>query len=247
MAAFLIYICLKFCNLLGMKKKENQFVSLIFNIVVPVLIMTKMSGTEGNFALGPTYSLLIAISFPLGYGIYHFLQVKKLNFISVLGFVSVLLTGVMGMLTFITPFWFAVKEAAVPAIIAVVVFASIYFKHNVVQKILFNDDIMDMERVNAMLLEQGATEIFNKTITKASYWVAFSFIVSSILNFALARIILTAQPGTSEYIEQIGTMNGLSFPVIAVPCTIILVLVMFSVFKKIKELTGLQLEDIVKK
>lgn len=230
-----------------MKKKENQFISLIFNIIVPVFIMTKMSGTEGSFALGPTYSLLIAVSFPLGYGLYHFIRVKKLNFISVLGFVSVLLTGIMGMLTFITPFWFAVKEASVPAIIAIVVFASIYFKHNVVQKLLFNDDIMDMERVHKELEEQHKTELFNQTITYASYWVAISFVISAILNFVLARVILTAQPGTSEYIEQIGTMNGLSFPVIAVPCTIIIVVVMFRVFKKIKEYTGLQLEDIIKK
>lgn len=230
-----------------MKKKENQFTSLLFNIVIPVLIMTKMSGTEGSFGLGPQLSLLLAVSFPLGYGIYHFIKVKKLNFISVLGFASVMLTGIMGMLTFITPFWFAVKEASVPAIIAFVVFASIYFKHNIVQKLLFNDDIMDMERVNTMLEEQGKTEDFNKTIMNASYWVGASFILSSILNFALARIILTAEPGTSLYIEQIGTMNGLSFPVIAVPCTIILVVVMFRVFKKIKEYTGLQLEDIVKK
>ncbi|HRS19593.1 MAG TPA: VC0807 family protein [Bacteroidales bacterium] len=230
-----------------MKKKENQLVSLIFNIVIPVLIMTKLSGTEGRFALGPAYSLIIAVSFPLIYGLYHFVQAKKVNFISVLGFASVLLTGVMGLLTFIDPFWFAIKEAAVPAIIAIVVLVSIYYNHNIIQKILFNDEIMDMERVNELLKQNEKVDLFKKTITQASYWVVVSFIVSSILNFTLARVILTAQPGTTEFTEQLGTMNGLSFPVIAVPCTIILVVVMFFVFKKIKEYTGLQLEDIVKK
>jgi len=46
-----------------MKKKENQFVSLIFNIVIPVLVMSKMSGTHGAIALGPKISLgFISIS-----------------------------------------------------------------------------------------------------------------------------------------------------------------------------------------
>jgi len=230
-----------------MKKKENQFVSLIFNIIIPVLIMTKMSGTEGSFALGPKLSLLIAITFPLGYGIFHFSKERKVNFVSVLGLVSVLLTGIMGLFKEISPLWFAIKEASIPAIIGLVVIVSIRFKSNIVKKLLFNEDIMDMERVYTRLEEKNQLHTFELIIKKASYWVAFSFLISSILNFTLARIILTGVPGTSEYIEQIGKMNGLSFPVIALPCTIILVLVLFYVFKKIKQITDLQLEDIIKK
>lgn len=230
-----------------MKKKENQFVSLIFNILIPILVMSKMSGTEGMFAVGPKISLGLAVSFPLVYGIYSFIKERKVNFISVLGLVSVLLTGIMGMFKEISPLWFAVKEAAVPAVIAIVVLISIRMNRNVVKKLLFNEDIMDMEKVHAKLDENGQREQFDTTITKASYWVAFSFVISSLLNFILARIILKGIPGTEIYDKQIAKMMALSFPVIALPCTIILVLVFLYVLKKIKTLTGIEFEEIIKK
>lgn len=206
-----------------------------------------MSGSEGKIALGPQLSLILAVTFPFVYGIYHFIKQKKVNFISVLGLVSVLLTGIMGLFKNISPMWFAIKEASVPAIIGIIVIISIRLKGNIVKKLLFNEDIMDLDLINQKLNESNTIEIFEIHIKKASYWVAFSFVISSILNFTLARIILTGTPGTSEYVEQIGKMNGLSFPVIALPCTLILVVVLLYVFKKIKELTGLQLEEIMKK
>ncbi len=113
------------------KKKENSLVSILFNIVIPVIVMTKMNGTEGTFALGPKVSLAVAVSFPLIYGIVHFVRSRQVNFISVLGFVSVLLTGVFGLME-LSPVVMAIKEASVPLIIAVVVFVSIKLDKNVV-------------------------------------------------------------------------------------------------------------------
>jgi len=181
------------------------------------------------------------------YGIYSFIKDHKVNFISVLGLVSVLLTGIMGMFKEISPMWFAIKEASVPAVIAIVVLISIRMNRNIVKKLLFNEDIMDMEKVHEKLAENGQAEQFDTTITKASYWVAFSFVISSLLNFILARVILKGIPGTEIYDKQIAKMMALSFPVIALPCTIILVLVFLYVLKKIKTLTGIEFEEIIKK
>ena len=209
--------------------------------------MSKMSGTEGMFAVGPKISLGLAVSFPLVYGIYSFIKERKVNFISVLGLVSVLLTGVMGMFKEISPMWFAIKEASVPAVIAIVVLISIRMNRNIVKKLLFNEDIMYMEKVHEKLDENGQREQFDTTITNASYWVAFSFVISSLLNFILARVILKGIPGTEIYDKQLAKMMALSFPVIALPCTIILVLVFLYVLKKIKTLTGIEFDEIIKK
>ena len=81
---------------------------------------------------------------------------------------------------------------------------------------------------------------------KASYWVVGSFLLSSVLNFTLARILLQSQPGTEAYTAEIGRLTGLSFPVIAVPCTLILVFVMFYVFKQITKLTDIPMEELIK-
>ena len=105
---------------------------------------------------------------------------------------------------------------------------------------------MDMKRINCVLEEKGKREEFDAMFRKSSYWVVVSFLLSSILNFTLARIILQSPPGTEAYTAEIGKLTGLSFPIIAVPCTIILVVVMFYIFKQITKFTGIPLEEIVK-
>lgn len=227
------------------KKKENSLVSILFNIVIPVIVMTKMNGTEGTFALGPKVSLAVAVSFPLIYGIVHFVRSRQVNFISVLGFVSVLLTGVFGLME-LSPVVMAIKEASVPLIIAVVVFVSIKLDKNVVYSLFFNEDIVDVDRIYGALDERNSREEFDKMFRSSSYWVVVSFLLSSILNFTLARIILQSQPGTEAYTEEIGKLTGLSFPIIAVPCTIILVVVMFHIFKQTTKLTDIPLEEMLK-
>jgi len=227
------------------KKKENQLVSILFNIVIPVIIMTKMNGTEGTFALGPKLSLVIAVSFPLLYGVFHFIRSRQVNFISVLGFVSVLLTGVFGLLE-LNPLTMAIKEASVPLIIAIVILISIRLGKNVVSSLFFNEDIIDIQRVYTVLDERNSRQQFEAMFRKSSYWVVFSFLLSSVLNFTLARIILQSQPGTEEYTAEIGKLTGLSFPIIAVPCTIILVAVMFYIFKQITKMTDIPLEELLK-
>lgn len=226
-------------------KKENVLLNLLCNIVIPVLIMTKLNGTEGTFALGPKWSLVIALMFPLGYGIADFFRAKKVNFISVLGFVSVLLTGTFGLLE-LNPLMLAIKEASVPLLIAIFVFISIKMDRNVVSSLLFNEDIVDMPKVYSVLEERGKRAEFDAMFRKSSYWVVVSFLLSSVLNFTLARIILQSAPGTEEYTAEIGRLTGLSFPVIAVPCTIILVVVMFYIFKQITKMTDIPLEELVK-
>ncbi len=226
------------------KKKENSLVSILFNIVIPVIVMTKMNGTEGSFALGPKVSLAVAVSFPLIYGIVHFVRSRQVNFISVLGFVSVLLTGVFGLME-LSPVVMAIKEASVPLIIAVVVFVSIKLDKNVVYSLFFNEDIVDVDRIYSALDERNSREEFDKMFRSSSYWVVVSFLLSSILNFTLARIILQSQPGTEAYTEEIGKLTGLSFPIIAVPCTIILVVVMFHIFKQTTKLTDIPFDEML--
>ena len=77
------------------KHKENFLISLALNIFVPVIILIRFSGED---MLGPTLGLIVALLFPIGYGIYDFTRRKKFNFISALGIANVLLTGGIGLL-----------------------------------------------------------------------------------------------------------------------------------------------------
>ena len=75
------------------KRPNNTFLELIFNIIVPSIILMKLSGDE---YLGSVYALVVALFFPIGYGLFDFIKNKSMNFISLLGFLSTLLTGGIG-------------------------------------------------------------------------------------------------------------------------------------------------------
>lgn len=223
------------------KKKENPLVSLVVNIALPTLILMKFSDEE---SLGPVYGLVVALSFPLIYGIYDFTKQSKINFISVLGFVSILLTGAMGLLE-LDPHWIAVKEAAVPLIIGLAVIISIWTPFPLVKKLLYNDQILNVEKVDALLVEKNHKEAFEKRLLKSSYFIALSFLLSAILNYALAKYFLISAPGTAEFNAELGKMNAFSIPVIAVPSTLIMLAVLLWLVNSIKKFTGLELEEIL--
>src|SRR4051812_43520221 len=74
-------------------KKENMLINILMNIIIPTLILIKLSGDTflGHpWGLGPKWALIIALAFPIGYGIKDFLTYRKFNFFSALGIVSVL-------------------------------------------------------------------------------------------------------------------------------------------------------------
>jgi len=222
------------------KKKESPLLNFAINIIIPSIILMKFSG-EAH--LGPVKGLLVAISFPLIYGIYDFIKEKKVNFISVLGLVSILITGVIGLLQ-LDAHWIAVKEAAVPLIIGLAVIVSLWTPFPLVKKLLFNDKIIDVNKINHILQEKGNTLQFEKKMTTATYLLAASFLVSAILNYVLAKIIIKSPSGTEAFNEELGKMTALSFPVIAIPSTIIMILALWFLVDGVKKLTGLELKEI---
>ncbi|RLA05529.1 MAG: MFS transporter, partial [Gammaproteobacteria bacterium] len=114
--------------------KSNPLIDLLISIIIPSVILMKLSGDQW---LGTTYALLVALAFPFSYGVYELIIHKKFNFISLLGIVSVLLTGGIGIME-LEPKWLAIKEAAIPLIIGLVVLGSMKTRYPLVKTLLFN-------------------------------------------------------------------------------------------------------------
>src|SRR5476651_1425302 len=93
-------------------KPENLLVNLAFNVAIPAVLMAQLSKEN---RLGPVWGLVVALLFPLGYGVYDFIARRKTNVLSVLGTVGVLISGIFGILK-LGGFWFAVKDAAIPSL-----------------------------------------------------------------------------------------------------------------------------------
>jgi hypothetical protein len=146
------------------EKRENVLASIAINIAIPALVLMKLSGPD---ALGPVAGLVVALAFPLVYGIVDFARRREWNFVSILGFVSVLLTGGIGLLK-LDPKWIAVKEAAVPGLIGLAVLASLKTRFPIVRSLLYNERIIRIENVEAALEANGNRGAFDKTLVVAS-------------------------------------------------------------------------------
>lgn len=222
--------------------QENPLISLVFNIAIPSVILSKFSTVE---RLGPVKGLLLALAFPIGYSIWDFAKRRHISFISGLGFISILLTGIFTLVQLPVE-WIAVKEAAVPSLIGIAIIVSMRTQSPLVKKLLYNDAIINVDLVESRLQSTHHKESFERLMVQSSYLLAGSFLISAILNFVLARVILTSPTGTPEFNEQLGKMNALSWPVIVVPSMAIMMFALYKLMKGIKDLTGLEAEEVLK-
>jgi hypothetical protein len=224
------------------QKQENQLLSLACNLIIPSLILTMLSDPQ---YLGIKLSLVVALAFPIIYGGHYLLDRGKLNPFSALGIISVGLTGGISLME-LDVVYIAIKEAAVPAIIGLATLISLKTSQPLIRTFLLNDNIFETKKITQALQENNSEVAFDKLLVNASWILAGSFLLSSILNYLLAVIILTADPGTVAWNEQLGKMTALSFPVIALPATLVLLADMYYLFRGITKLTGMSVEDILK-
>ena len=224
------------------KPKRGGFLSnLAFNIVIPVVILTKFSGPED---LGPAWSIVIALSFPISYGLWDLKQSGKVNAFSILGIVSVFLTGGMSLLE-LDPKYIAIKEAAIPAIIGIAVLITQKTKYPIVKLLILNEQVIRIEELYEKLSANNAVERFETILARSSYIVAGSFALSSVLNFILAKVILVSPPGTTAFSEELGKMTALSYPVIALPSMAVMLIAIWYLFSQIGKLTGESIENFI--
>lgn len=223
-------------------KKENLFINLACNLAIPFFVLSKLSGET---RLGPVWALVLALAFPLGYFVHDFYQRRQANFIAILGFVGVLLTGGFALLH-LDSFWFAVKEAAVPLAIGAVLLLSAGTKRPLIRTFLYNDQLIDTAAVDAALAVRDNRPGFNRLMRQSTHLVAASFLVSALLNFTLASWLLIAPPGTEEFNAQIARMNVLSWVVIIPPSMGMMMFALWRLLNGIKRLTGLPLDAIFK-
>ena len=224
------------------EKQESLLLNLLCNMILPTLILTKLSNED---YLGIKLAIIVALAFPLIYGLHDFITRGKLNFFSGLGVVSVSLTGGISLLE-MDAIYIAIKEASIPGVLGVATLLSLKTSQPLIHTLLLNDKVFDVGRINQALDSNDSQSEFDQLLINASWILAGSFFLSSLLNYLLAVIILTAEPGTVAFNEQLGKMTALSFPVIALPAMAVMMGNIFYLFRGIKKLTGLELENIVK-
>ena len=72
-----------------------------------------------------------------------------------------------------------------------------------------------------------------------------TFFFSATMNYLLATWIVTSPAGSPEFNEELGRMTILSYPVIAIPCMIMMIAILFMLWRSIHKLTDLTLEEAI--
>ncbi|NCC99346.1 MAG: MFS transporter [Bacteroidia bacterium] len=223
------------------KKKENPLISILVSIVIPAIILSKFSKPE---YLGVLSGFLIALAFPIIQSLYDIIVNKKAGLIAIIGFISIFLTGIIGILELPSQ-WMAYKEASVPLLIGIAVVVSLKTPYPLIKKLFYNEDLIEVKKIDAILIENNSKEKFEKIMRNATYMIAASFLLSAILNFILTKIIIQSPTGTEAFNEELGKLTALSYPIIALPSTLVMFVALWYLFNQLKKITNLSIEDMM--
>jgi len=221
--------------------KPRPFIDLLISIVIPSLILMKLSGEA---RLGPDGALVLALAFPLGWGAFELVKYRKFNFVALLGLVSVILTGGIGLLHLDNQ-WLAIKEAAIPGLIGIAVLVSTRTRYPLIRTLLFNKTVLNVDKIHDRLEQGGHTQRFEARLLRATYLLSGTFFFSSVMNYVLAKWIVTSPAGSEAFNDELGRMTLLSYPMIAIPSMIMLMAIFYYLWRTIHDLTGLKLEEIM--
>ena len=249
--------------MISSKNKENPILSLFCNILIPVIILkngnkwinnilNKYYGEEWtyqNFSIVDISSIVffVALIFPVFYFFYDLLSRKNINYISILGFINILLTGgigVFGAKLGFSKFWFILKEGLLPIIIALMLIIMSKYRKSSFNSILLNKVLFDNDKISNFIKEDMKNE-FEYIVRKAGYHLIAGFFISSIIQFGLAYLIVVSNPGEPSFNKEVSTMTWVSYIAVLLPTMLIVGKGFLGLISGIEKITGLKKEEFL--
>ena len=222
------------------QQAKSSFLSLLITIAIPSFLLM-VSKKQDYFS--SEFVLIIALLFPIGFALYEFKIAKKVSFLAVFGFVSILLTGGIGLLKLPSE-WIAIKESMIPFTIGMVILVLALSGKSSMKFII--SPLLDLDKIESILIKNKLVDQLRKILLFASLLLSMSFFVSSMLNYFLARMIVKSPSGTDAFNHELGVLTALSYPVIAIPSVLVMMLSIWYVVYKLKKLTQLNFMDMLK-
>lgn len=213
---------------------------LVVTIVIPYLLLTRLGDLTD---LEPRVVLLVALAFPIGYMLLAMSRRREIGIAPTVGLVSVLLTGGVGMLAD-DPTWLAVKEAAVPGLFGLAILISGRTSRPIVGVLI--DKVVGTDAVRAALAQRGAEERWRRFVARATVLWATVLLIAAVLNYALARIVVTSPGGTAAFNEELGRMTALSVPVVTLPMMVMMSATVWYIVRGVTRLTGLPTRQVAR-
>ena len=182
-------------------KDDHPLANILVNVIIPVVVLSLFSKDPSlqdaakPWHIGPLWAMVIALALPVSYGIWFFLKTKRTNFFSVLGLVSVFLTGGLtlylwnhdGTVKTNAGILFGIKEALIPLILGIAVLLSHRHATPMIRTFLYNDSIFDIVKIEQRVKELDAEKDYDEVLLGSTRLFATSFFLSALMNLGFAQ------------------------------------------------------------
>ena len=241
-------------------QEENPLVNILVNVLLPTIILAQLSKVDGKFYhIGPAWAMCVALSLPIGYGLWHWLQHKALNVFSCVGLGAILLTGLITIYLWYdesskphVALIFGIKEALQPLILGSLFIITHKTATPLFNTFLYNDALFDIPRIEKAVKTEEKQDEYKKMKWNCTLFFFGSFLISAVLNLALAIYFFRdlspdLADGTwkTEYNEIVGKITGWGFAVIGAPFLIVMIVLLIFLLKSLRKHTGLSNDEIL--
>ncbi|TLD71862.1 hypothetical protein FEM03_03810 [Phragmitibacter flavus] len=224
------------------KSPPNPLLEILLTIALPSVALDQLSKPS---SVGPFWALVISLLFPIGFGLWCFYKKMGWNLFSILGFLTILLSGGLGLFK-LDAFWFAIKESAIPIMIAIAFPLSHRWKKPMINALLMQPQLINLRALNESLAIGTRKAQFDHALFRASCGMGLGLIGSSVANFFLAMHLLGGkEPGSEAFVRSIGTLTWMGFIVIGVPLLAVMMIVFFILLRSVEKITGLERNDLL--
>ena len=146
------------------KDPKDALIEILINILIPIVILSNFSSEE---RLGIKLSIIIAFALPLTYGLYDYLRTKNKNFFSILGVISVSLSGGLTLLE-VDAIYIALKEASIPLIFAFAIIYTMRGDKSLLHHLMENPIIVNADSILVSLKKNNQLDKNNNLLRKST-------------------------------------------------------------------------------
>lgn len=244
-----------------MDKGTQSLLNVFLSVLAPVLVLDHCSTTGPEpWQLGTTPAMCLALSLPLGFGVWTFVQSRKVEPLTLFGLLGTILTGVVTIYANTgggeairpdTPWWYAAKEAVIPLLLCGAVMVTARRQDSLLRLLLYSDSIFDITSIEKAVAEKAQQEHYNALLWRSSLFLGLSLVVSAVGNFILSLCFLLPvldQPAAQQALEYnyaVSSMTWWGYLVIGVPLLLTLIGVLRHLISQLEALTGLDRDRLM--
>ncbi len=244
-----------------MDKGTQSLLNVLLSVLAPVMVLDHCSvaGPE-LWQLGTAKAMCLALSLPLGFGVWTFWQSRKVEPLTLFGLLGTILTGVVTIYANTgagdairpdTPWWYAAKEAAIPLLLCGAVMVTARRQDSLLRLLLYSDSLFDIPTIEKAVADKSQQGAYDSLLWRSSLFLGLSLVASAVGNFILSLCFLLPvldQPAARQALEYnyaVSRMTWWGYLVIGVPLLITLVFVLRHLIARLEHLTGLDRDRLM--